>query len=170
MTRKVSWEELAENFETITSVGELGGTDLATQVLEYIIGADFFEDAVEHYVRFGTGYELARSVLSRLRTNSATLHCYKIYKTSASILERRAAVELLAVAGSSITLNWIPEFLSDSDPEGDIPRLAMQILDQLLYRHIVNEDEADPLYHLASQHADKYIRELASSYLISSSD
>jgi hypothetical protein len=164
LKRKISWQELANNLGAITNVGELGGTDLATKVLEYIIGADFFEDAVENYVCFAPGYELSRSVLSRLRTDSATYHCYKVYKTTESILKRRAAVELLAAAGTKITLQWIPEFLSDSDPEGDIPRFAMRVLEQLLYRHIINEDEAEPLYQLALQHSDTYIQEMALLY------
>jgi hypothetical protein len=164
LNRKVSWQELANNLETITNVGELGGTDLATKVLEYVIGTNFFEDAVENYVCFDPGYELARSVLSRLRTDSATLHCYKVYKSAESIVKKRAAIELLAAAGTEITLQWIPEFLSDSDPEGDIPRFAMRILEQLLYRHIINEDKAEPLYRLALQHSDTYVREMASMY------
>jgi hypothetical protein len=170
MSEKISWQELAENLETITEVGDLGGTDLATQVLEYAIGADFFEDAVEHYICFRPGYELARSVLARLRTQSATLHCYKIYKTTESIIKRRAAVELLAVAGTAKTLEWIPEFLSDPDPEGDIPRLTMRILEQMLYRKVISDDKAKPMYTLALQHPDNYIREIALSYLVEEED
>jgi hypothetical protein len=162
----ISWRELAINLETIIdNTSEIGGDDLATRVLEYVIGTSFFEEAVEHYVQLQPGYELARSVLVRLRTNSATLHCYKIYRTSNSLDEKRAAVELLSVAGTAIVLDWVPEFLSDADPEGVIPRITVSILDQLLYRHIISEDMAEPLFYLASQHTDPYIREFGKSQL-----
>lgn len=167
----VSWRELTENLDTLISdTSEMGGSDLATQVLEYVIGSAFFEEAVEHYVQFRPGYELARSVLARLRTTAATTHCYKIYRTATSLNERRAAVELLAVAGTAMTLQWIPEFLSDPDPEGTIPRNCVGILDQMLYRGVINEDMVEPLFRIASQHSDQYIRKFGISQLASLND
>ena len=171
MSKQLSWKELSINFETIIpGIGEIGGTDLATQVLEYVIGPQFFEEAVDAYIKSEQGAELARSVLVRLRTNSATLHCYKVYKTAASVAQRSAAVELLAASGTALTITWIPEFLSDSDSGSMIPGLAMRILDQLLYRSIINEDQAKPLYEIASHHSNKEIRELALSFLQSYED
>ena len=159
----VNWSELAERFETITTTGELGGTDLATRVLEYVIGAEFFEQAVEHYVSFEPGYELARSVLARLRTDAATIHCYKIYKGSSSQSERQAAVELLAATGTSKVLEWISEFLAD--PDVTIQGQVMYLLDKLLYRRIVNEDKVEPLLKAALEHPSESIRNDAKSLL-----
>jgi glucose-6-phosphate isomerase len=60
---KVDQSVLAREMVTlIDSQSEMGGSDLGTQAIEYVLGAEFFEQAVEHYVSGKVGSELARSV------------------------------------------------------------------------------------------------------------
>jgi hypothetical protein len=161
---KVDWSVLARDMGTlIDDRSEIGGSDLGTQVIEHLLGSEFFEQAVEHYVRGQPGSELARSVLLRLRPWSGMKHCYEIFKTSKNSDERVMAVELLPYVGDRRVLGWIPEFLADSDET--IQNLSMRIIEQLLYRHLVCDDDVKPFLEAALNHDRAYIREEASLYL-----
>lgn len=66
---KVDWKALAIELATLTNFGgEIGGSEIGTQTLEHILGAEFFEQAVEHYISCAPGSELARSVLTQIET------------------------------------------------------------------------------------------------------
>lgn len=161
---KVDWSVLANEMGTIIdSQSEMGGSDLGTQVIEHLLGAEFFEQAVEHYVRGESGSELARSVLLRLRPWSGMKHCYAIFKTSKNSHERVMAVELLPYVGDYRVLGWIPEFLAD--PDATIQSLSMRIIDQLLYRHLIDDEDVQEILEAASTHESEGIREQAALYL-----
>jgi hypothetical protein len=161
---KANWSILAREMDTlIDSKSEIGGSDLATQVIEHLLGAEFFEQAVEHYISGEPGAELARSVLLRLRPWSGMKHCYEIFKTSKDSDKRIYAVELLPHVGDKRILPWIPEFLAD--PDETIQNLSMRIIEQFLYRHLVCEEEVQPILKKALSHDNAYIREQATLYL-----
>jgi hypothetical protein len=160
---KVDWAQLARELGTLTDSGELGGSDLANQAMERALGAEFFEQAVEHYVSCQTGFELARSVLMRLQPWSGMKHCYKIFKHSNSLEDRRSAVELLRVVADQKVLGWIPEFFADPDPS--IQAWGMGVIDQLLFRGLVDESDVQSLLESALNHDNFYIREQAAALL-----
>jgi hypothetical protein len=161
---KVNWSALAREMDTlIDSKSEIGGSDLGTQVIEHLLGAEFFEQAVEHYISGEPGAELARSVLLRLRPWSGMKHCYEIFKTSKNFDKRIRAVELLPYVGDKRILPWIPEFLAN--PDETIQNLSMRIIEQFLYRHLVCEEEVQPILKKALSHDNAYIREQATLYL-----
>jgi hypothetical protein len=161
---KVDWSVLAREMGTlIDSRSEIGGSDLGTQVIEHLLGAEFFEQAVEHYISGEPGAELARSVLLRLRPWPGMKHCYEIFKTSKNFDKRIRAVELLPYVGDKRILPWIPEFLAN--PDETIQNLSMRIIEQFLYRHLVCEEEVQPILKKALSHDNAYIREQATLYL-----
>jgi hypothetical protein len=162
---KVDWSLLAGEMGTlIDSKSEIGGSDLGTQVIEHLLGAEFFEQAVDHYISGSPGAELARSVLLRLRPWSGMRHCYEIFKTSKNSYERIYAVELLPYVGDKRILPWIPEFLAD--PDETIQNISMRIVDQFLYRNLVCEEDVQPILEAALIHQRAYIREEAALYLM----
>jgi hypothetical protein len=161
---KIDWSVLATEMDTLIDArSEIGGSDLGTQVIEHLLGADFFEQAVEHYIRAEPGAELARSVLLRLKPWSGMKHCYEIFKTSKNSYERIIAVELLPYVGDRRILPWIPEFLAD--PDETIQNLSMRIVEQFLYRHLVSEADVQPILEAALCHENASIREQAALYL-----
>jgi hypothetical protein len=157
---KVDWEALARELCTLTDFGgEMGGSDLGAQAIEHILEAEFFEQAVEHYISSKPGFELARSVLLRLKPWSGMKHCYKIFKYSNNLAARRSAVELLRVVGDRKVLGWIPEFLADPDP--DIQSWGMGVIDQLLFWELLFDEDVRPILESALNHDNPYIREQA---------
>jgi HEAT repeat protein len=166
---KVDWSVLAREMGTlINSQSEMGGSDLGTQAIEHVLGAEFFEQAVEHYVSGEEGSELARSVLLRLRPWSGMKHCYVIFKTSQNSYERVMAVELLPYVGDGRVLKWIPEFLADSDRT--IQNLSMRIIEQLLYRHLIDDEDVEEILEAALTHENEVVREQAALYLVTDED
>jgi HEAT repeats len=162
---KVDWSALAVEMGTLIDArSEMGGSDLGTQAIEHLLGAEFFEQAVEHYISGEPGAELARSVLLRLRPWSGMNHCYKIFKTSKNSYKRIYAVELLPYVGDERVLPWIAEFLADSDET--IQNISMRIIDQFLYRNLVCDEDVQPILKGALSHDSAYIREQAALYLI----
>jgi hypothetical protein len=162
---KVDWEALARELGTLTDFGgELGGSHLGTQAIEHILGAEFFEQAVEYYISSKPGFELARSVLLRLKPVSGMNHCYEIFKCSKNIVARRSAVELLRVVGDRKVLEWIPEFLDD--PDLDIQSWGIGIIDQLLFWELVFDEDVQLILESALNHDNAYIREQAKLLLI----
>ena len=162
---KVDWETLARELGTlIDSNSEFGGSDLGTQAIEHILGAEFFEQAVEHYISCEPGSELARSVLMRLKPWSGMKHCYDIFKHSKNSDDRHSAIELLRVVGDRRVLGWIPELFADSDPV--IQSWGMRVIDQLLYRRLITNEEVQPIMELALTHNNPQIREEAALFLM----
>ncbi|MFM2429391.1 MAG: hypothetical protein RLZZ511_604 [Cyanobacteriota bacterium] len=161
---KVDWESLAKELGTLTDFGgELGGSDLGTQAIEYVLGSEFFEQAVEHYIKCRSGAELARSVLLRLKPWSGMKHCYYIFKHSENLDDRRSAIELLRVVGDRQVLKWIPEFLSD--PDQSIQSWGIGIIDQLLFWELLFDEDVKEILELALTHENQYVRGQASRLL-----
>jgi hypothetical protein len=166
---KVDWSILAREMGTLIDCqSEMGGSDLGTQVIEHLLGTDFFEQAVEHYVGGEAGSELAQSVLLRLKPWSGMKHCYTIFKTSKNSDERVMAVELLPYVGDRRVLRWIPEFLADSDKT--IQNLSMRIIEQLLYRHLIDDEDVKEILEAALTHENDVVREQAELYLVTDED
>jgi hypothetical protein len=157
---KVDWQDLAKELGTLTDYGsEMGGSHLGTQAIEHILGTEFFEQAVEHYISSKPGFELARSVLLRLKPWSGMKYCYEIFKHSNNLNARRSAIELLRVVGDRKVLGWIPEFLADPDPE--IQSWGMGVIDQLLFWDLLFDEDVQPILESALNHDNPYIREQA---------
>jgi HEAT repeat protein len=157
---KVDWEVLARELGTLNEFGgEMGGSHLGTLAIEHILGAEFFEQAVEYYISSKPGFELARSVLLRIKPWSGMKHCYEIFKCSKSLDARRSAVELLRVVGDRKVLEWIPEFLSD--PDKNIQSWGIGVIDQLLFWELVFDEDVKSILESALNHDNSYIREQA---------
>ncbi|HEY9749123.1 MAG TPA: HEAT repeat domain-containing protein [Allocoleopsis sp.] len=161
---KIDWEALAIELGTLTDFGgEIGGSHLGTQAIEHILGAEFFHQAVEHYISCKPGSELARSVLLRLKPWSGMKHCYEIFKHSKNLDDRRSAIELLRVVGDRRVLAWIPEFLADPDP--GIQAWGIGVIDQLLFWQLLSDKDVKTILEPALTHHNSYIREQAALLL-----
>jgi hypothetical protein len=161
---QVDWEALARGLGTIHEFGgESGGSQLGMQAIEQILGNEFFEQAVEHYVSGKPGFELARSVLLVTKPWAGMEHCYKIFKHSNSLIDRRMAIELLRVVSDRRTLDWIPEFLADPDP--DIQIWGIGIIQQQLLWDLLSDDEVRSILESALHHHNSSIREKAALLL-----
>src|SRR5262245_34338481 len=110
----IDWETLARTFGSLDENGEHGSSTIAREAIEILIGKERLRDAVDYYVDCRPGYELARMVLWQIRPWCAMERCYEIFMGH-DLERRRAAVELLRVAGDHRVLPWISEFLNDAD-------------------------------------------------------
>jgi hypothetical protein len=160
----IDWERLAAELGTIRDTSavsrtETGSFELARQALERIIGPERFAEAVEHYVSFRPGFELARSVLWSVRPWSAMAHCHAIFDSDSNLNRRRAAVELLRVIADRRAVVWIDEFLADPDPE--IQVWGIGVLDQLIFSALVDESACARVLSHAERHANPEIRATA---------
>jgi hypothetical protein len=79
---KVNWQELAQEVGTLTESGEIGGSSLGVEALDLILGEEFFQQAVDHYLSCKPGSELARSVLLCIKSWKSMKYCYEIYKST----------------------------------------------------------------------------------------
>jgi hypothetical protein len=161
---KVDWETLAKELGALTDFGsEMGGSHIGIQVIEHILGVEFSEQAVEPYISFNPGFELARSVFLCLKPWSGMKHCYDIFKHSDNLIARRRAVELLRVVGDRRTLGWIPEFLAA--PDTDIQAWGMGSIDQLLVWELLFDEDVQLILESALNHDNSCIREKAALFL-----
>ena len=157
----IDWTALARSLGTLTETGEHGGTNEAQAALIALLGPRQLEHAVDHYVDFRRGCELARSVLWLLRPPAAMEHCMRIYREDPDLERRRAAVELLRVVADARALRWIDDFLSD--PDGGIQNWGIGVLDQLVYSDLVAHEgpAVEALLVRAEAHESAYVREQA---------
>ena len=160
---KVDWTNLGTELGTIKDGFELAGDKDAEKALVLILGVDFFEQAVEHYIKFQPGFELARAVLCRLKPWIAMQHCYHIYKNSEDIETKRNAIELLKVLADRAVLQWIPEFLKDSDE--NIQNWSIGMIDQLLFGKMVDYEDVRQILEASLNHPNEYVRDTADSLL-----
>ncbi|MBW4490857.1 MAG: HEAT repeat domain-containing protein [Trichocoleus desertorum ATA4-8-CV12] len=151
---RIDWGELARELET----GNLQSTQLSLNAIEALLGEDFFAQAVECCINFDEGWGLAEGVLKILRPLGMK-HCYKIYETSHNLEERRSAVWLLKYASDRKVLEYIPEFLAD--PDEQIQRTVVEILDQMLFWHAVNYEDIIPILEAAANHPNEEVRKFA---------
>jgi HEAT repeat protein len=160
---KADWEALAREVGSLTNSGEMGGTSFGKQAIAHVLGDEFFEQAVDYYIRFQPGFELARSVLSLVKPWSGMQHCYKIFQHSDDLDARQSAIELLRIIADRRVLEWIPEFLADPDPS--IQAWGIGVVDQLLFSDFLEDDEAQPILAAALHHQNPYVREQATMLL-----
>ncbi|HEY9909369.1 MAG TPA: HEAT repeat domain-containing protein [Thermosynechococcaceae cyanobacterium] len=151
---RIDWGELATELAT----GNLQGTQLSLDAIETLLGEDFFAQAVECCINLDEGWGLAEGVLRILRPLGMK-HCYKIYKTSHDLEERRSAVWLLKYTSDRKVLEYIPEFLAD--PDAHIQRTVIEILDQMLFWRAINYEDIIPVLEAAASHPNEEVRRLA---------
>lgn len=94
-------------------------------------------------------------------------YCYEIYKHTNDIEAKRSAVELLRVVSDRRVLEWIPEFLEDSDES--VQNSGIGIIDQLLFWEIFHDEDVRPILESAMNHPSEYIRKQA-KWLLGASD
>jgi hypothetical protein len=162
-TKPIDWHALAREMGTICGPDEAGtergGTELAREAIERLIGPTRLANAVDYYISLEPGFELARSVLWHVHPWSAMLRCREIFASKADIQARRSAVELLRVVADRRVLPWVPEFLADLDPE--IQAWAIGIVDQLVFSRLVDPEECASILEAALNHSNAHIQELA---------
>lgn len=164
---QANWEEIAKELGTLREYSEIGGSSLGVEALEVILGAEFFEQAVEYYISCKPGFELARSVLLCVKPWTAMKHCYEIYKNTNDIEVKRSAVELLRVVSDRRVLEWIPEFLSD--PDEGVQNSGIGVVDQLLFWQILHDEDVRPILESAMNYSSEYVRKQA-RWLLSAED
>ncbi|MBT8456921.1 MAG: hypothetical protein HKO95_07975 [Rhodobacteraceae bacterium] len=135
----IDWTALSRDLGTRFALGgavaETGGSDLAQQALDRIVGEVAWQDAVEHYIAARPGYELVRSVLSLAQPGSAMEYCRVVFESDRPLSDRQGAVELLRAFADRRALDWVPAFLADGDPQ--IRHFGLRLLDRVLW------DDAD---------------------------
>jgi len=159
MAGKIDWEQLAQQLGTLAPDGERGGSEVAQQAIEALLGEDELRAAVDYYVCDGRGSQVARSVLGLLRPWCAMQRCYEIYKSAAPMSDKEAAINLLCAIADSRAIPWIDEFLADS--EAGIQNWGVGVLDQLLWGGGVEEEECAALLEVARHHSSHFVRERA---------
>lgn len=150
---QVDWEQLAARLDAVESVNTRDG-QLA---LAAIVGADRLRASVDWYVEGRPGSELARFALWRLQPPAARDRCVEIWRSSTEPLRRQLAVELLRVVATAEDLHLVSELLADSDPS--VQAWGIGVLDQLIWSHQVEAEEAAPLLEIAASHANPQVRE-----------
>jgi hypothetical protein len=154
----IDWERLARQLGAIRAEGgESGGSDLALRALEELVGATEWRGAVDHYVHFKPGFELARSVLGMVHPWAAMERCHEIVGTSQHAEERQIAVELLQVAADKRVLPWVREFLKDSN--GCVQQMAAGIVDQLLWSGLATPEDCADLLESMNTHPNAHVQE-----------
>jgi hypothetical protein len=148
---RVEWEKLA---------AELGATDiqgsrLSLNAIETLLGEDFFAQAVDCCISLEEGWSLAEGVLRILRPLGMK-HCYNIYKTSHNLEKRRSAVWLLKYTSDREVLEYLPEFLAD--PDEQIQRTVVEILDQMLFWRAIDYEDIVPILEIATNHSNEKVR------------
>ena len=151
----IDWSELARKLNMVHS----GSTSNAKRAFEVVIGDDNLRAAVDTYVSFGDGAELARSVLWHLHPWAGMQRCHEIYLSGDDIADRRRAIELLRVVADARVLPWIQQYLDDPDPE--IRAWGIGVIDQLLFAKLVERGACRELLLHARQHPDPVLREKA---------
>ena len=157
MLDPIDWTTLAKQLGLLANGGEKSSSGDARRALEILIGRPAIRASVDHYITGAPGSELARSVLWLMRPWSAMVYCYDIWRSSPSIGDRRAAVELLRVVADRRALNWVGQFLEDKDDA--IQAWGAGVLDQLLWSNLVEPEEAEPVLVRAENHSSAAVRE-----------
>jgi|GEM_PF-671263 len=161
MMHPIDWQALAQQLGTLRPPGVNGGDDPARRALDVIFGDEQLRAAVDHYIAHRPGSELVRKVLRILHSWVASQYCYEVYRSGASIEQRRTAVELLHFIADSRALAWVEEFLAHED--GEIQGWGVALVDQLLFSGRVFPEECMALLDKAEQQANPYVRERATA-------
>jgi hypothetical protein len=151
---QVEWGKLAMELGAVN----LQGTHLSLAAIETLLGEDFFIQAVEYCISLEEGWGLPEGVLRILRPLGMK-HCYHIYKTSHDLEKRRSAAWLLKYTSDRKVLEYIPELLAD--PDEQIQRMVVQILDQMLFWRAINYEDIIPLLEIAANHPNEEVQKFA---------
>lgn len=152
----VDWEHIARCVGSLREGnGEQGGTKLAQRAIELMLGEDVCRSAVDHYITGKPGSELARSILWHIHSATAMERCYEVYKSSAEIESRRAAVELLRVVADERAIPWVNEFLQD--PDKGIQTWGAGIVDQLLWSYLVEPADCQEILAKMQNHTNDQV-------------
>ncbi len=160
---KIDWKKLALALGSVSQekpYSESVSTPMAQAAMEMILG----EETIKETVRFildippgsGQGSHLAEQVLSLMQSEVAAKEAYRIYQISHGD-RRSSAVALIKRIGAKISLNWVEEFLKNDETAS----WGIGVLDQLLWRWVVDPEEAETLLKLAENHPIENVREQA---------
>jgi hypothetical protein len=160
----INWEGIAVALDSIQPSGthgwiESGGAEIGRRALAHILTEHELENAVEWYLEFRPGCEVARSVLNLLSSDYVMDRCYEIARTDGSTVRRRSAVELLRGFATARTLPWVATFLADQDQ--DVQTWGASLLDQLVFRRAVEPEEAEPYIAAAEAHPNPSVKRTA---------
>jgi hypothetical protein len=149
---KIDWPATALKIDS----GHGGGSQFARDAISEILGSDAIVGAVEHYITYIDGSELARSVLALLRPKEAMDYCMKIYREDPSSKRRHAAIELLRSITDKRAFEWVPELLSDADPT--IQSWGASMVDELLFAGLVEAEDCLGLMETMKLHSNSQVR------------
>lgn len=161
MTKAIDWAALSKSLNLLEEDGPSGwqessNSEVAREAIAKVMGRESIRSAVDFYISHMPGSELARSVLWLLRPWPAMERCYEIFESSEEPSNRQSAVELLRVVADRRVLNWIPEFLSDSDEA--IQAWGIGVIDQLAWSNLINAEEALSFVELYQDHRNPEVR------------
>lgn len=152
---RIDWATLANK---VGAEEGRGGSELAQQALESVLGEDNIANAVEVILDWQPGCEIARSVLRSIHSLRATEIAYEKYKVG-NAEQAVLAVALIQHIHHPRALDWIEEFLNDDI----VAAWGASILDQLIWSKVVKWD--DPrvvrLLDLVESHEDSTVRNKA---------
>jgi len=141
------WKKLARELGSLHESGESGGDSFAKRAFEEILGDEWIESTVDDIIAFKRGDELAMSCLRYLNSSKATKYAYQVYKSSQGERADRA-VWLIKNLANPIALEWIREFLNDTN----VIHWGIGVLDQLLWtEQVPYDDKVKALLDLADK-------------------
>jgi len=154
---KIDWMALAIGLGLDPDGGSTND-DHTRRALEEILGEENVRSAVETRLGLGPGWHLAEGVLRMLRSEQATDLAHAAYGAARGERAVQAVVLIKEIAHPK-ALAWVETFLKD-DP---VALLGMDLLDQLLYRVAVDDEDAEVqrLLALAEAHPAEVVRENA---------
>lgn len=161
----VSWEELGKELVTLPGNEKIGEDPPSVHVLELILGAEFFVQAVEHAVSSNPGCELARSLVLDLKPGIAIKRCYEIFRNTGlrpslffSPYQSKAYYLLIDIFSCMVDLPPDPD--PDPDPEYDADILDPSWLD------IMEQSRMPMILEIASiHHPSDYMRKQSARLL-----
>ena len=159
MSIPIDWQTLAKELGTIQETGESGSDFDAHRALDLIIGHDELCKAVDWVIHDHPGFALARAVLRVLQPWTAVQYCYDLYRSQQDLHVRRAAVWLLSDIADPQTLDWVAEFLDDSDEE--IQAWGVHLLNELVRASLTGFDGSDALLSKAECHSNPHVQQRA---------
>lgn len=165
MSNEIDWTALSRSLGLLDEQeadgwGESGSSDAARAAILELLGPETLQAAVDFYVSGQPGFELARSVLWLLHPWPAMERCYEIFRSAQEPADRQSAVELLRVVADRRVLNWVSEFLDDSDET--IQAWGIGIVDQLAWSRMIGAEEAQALVMRYQGHQNPEVRKTVS--------
>ncbi len=159
-TCTIDWEQLAREVGSLSEGSEIGGLEYARAAVTAVLGDAEIMGAVHTFLDLGPGSELARNVLAMLRPSSALQECYRLFRESSDLEDRRLAVALISHIADIAVLDWIDNFLDD--PDAEIQSWGARALLELVYDFDLEELDARRLIAKARNHENQKVRETAS--------